>query len=147
MSFELYRTQLLKSIHTLKGAMDRRLESIVQEDGLTALQAILLLLISEGLVTNIGSLCRELGVTQSNASAMCKKLEKDGFLTRRRNAEDERVVNLALTEKGTQTLARVQEELKQQDPCFDQLSDEKYRLLLSILDELSACFSKPSFDK
>lgn len=76
MSFELYRTQLLKSLHTLKMSMDRFLESIVQSEGLTALQAMLLMLISEGFVNNVSSLCKEIGITQSNASALCKKLEK-----------------------------------------------------------------------
>lgn len=144
MSFELYRTKLLKSLHNLKGSMDRFLESFAQNEGLTALQTMLLLLISEGLVTNVSSLCRELGITQSNASALCKKLEKDGFLIRQRNAEDERVVNLILTEKGTQTLERIHAELKKQDFYFDQISDAHYQMLLSAFDELSACFAKLS---
>src|SRR6478672_615554 len=48
--------------------------------------------------SSIGELADALGVTQSSATTACQRLEKAGFATRTRAADDERVVRVTLTE-------------------------------------------------
>lgn len=138
MSFEKYRTRLCKSLYTLKSAMDHTLESIAQKYNLTPLQTLILFLISEGYVNNISSLCKELGITQGNASALCKKMEKDGFLKRQRSADDERIVVLTLAERGEYALSCIYSEFQKWDSELDRISDSRYEMLLSTFDEISA---------
>lgn len=52
--------------------------------------------------SSIGQLAAALGISQSAATTACKRLERDGLLTRERQAEDERVVLVGLTPLGTQ---------------------------------------------
>lgn len=49
---------------------------------------------------SIGELAQALGITTGSATVACKRLEKAGLLTRERQEEDERVVQVALTEQG-----------------------------------------------
>lgn len=147
MNFDAYCIRLFKSLYTLKLAMDRTLEAIVRPTGLTSLQAVLLVLISEGYISNVSSLCKELGLSQGNASALCKKLEKDGFLHRQRSKEDERIVILRLTEQGADTLAYILSEFRKLNPNFDQVPDDQYKLLLNSFDKLSSLLTFHTVEK
>ena len=73
---------------------------------------------------SIGELATELGITTSSATVACKRLEKIGLLTRERQAEDERVVQVALTEQG---LAQID--------AWRQRKRESLTGLLSVLDQ------------
>ena len=46
---------------------------------------------------SVGELSSVLGVTPGSVTIACKRLEKDGHVTRDRQAHDERVVRVALT--------------------------------------------------
>ena len=45
-------------------------------------------------------ICSSLGVTNARIAAITKSLEQKGYITRRRSAEDERVLIAALTPEG-----------------------------------------------
>ena len=100
------RISILAVFQTLKTKAARLVEPIVQEEGLTPLQARVLLQLLQGDAT-VGDISEESGMGQANASSLCKKLEKGGFLTRRRSCPDRRVVTLSLTIKGQQAMARI----------------------------------------
>ena len=84
------------------------MDPITQTEGLTPLQALVLLAIQNKQVCNIRALCDTTRITQSNASTLCKKLEQTGFLCRVRSKTDERVVTLSVTPAGREALERVQ---------------------------------------
>lgn len=48
---------------------------------------------------------------QANASSLCKKLEREGYLTRARRCSDRRVVTVSLTPRGRETVERIQARL------------------------------------
>ncbi|HEV2235585.1 MAG TPA: MarR family transcriptional regulator [Ktedonobacterales bacterium] len=50
--------------------------------------------------TSISELAKALGITAGTATVACQRLEKAAFVTRTRQAQDERVVQVALTEQG-----------------------------------------------
>ncbi len=54
---------------------------------------------------SIGELAGTLGISQSSATTACQRLEKAGLVTRRRQADDERVVHVALTAEGAEQFA------------------------------------------
>ncbi len=53
----------------------------------------------DGLLS-IGELAHTLGITTGSATVACKRLEQAGLLTRERRSDDERVVQVTLTEQG-----------------------------------------------
>ena len=57
-------------------------------------------------VTSIGKV---LLVTCANMTGIAKRLEKNGFLLRKRDPKDERVTLLEITPKGRQTLSNISE--------------------------------------
>jgi DNA-binding MarR family transcriptional regulator len=74
--------------------------------------------------TSISELANALSITTGSATVACQRLEKAAFVTRTRQAHDERVVQVALTEQGQ---ALIEAWRKQRHEALTRL--------LSVLDE------------
>ena len=104
------RISILAVFQTLKAKTARLLEPIVQAEGLTPLQASVLLQLTRQDAA-VGDISEATCMGQANASSLCKKLEQGGYLTRSRSCPDGRVVTLSLTPKGRETAQRIQRRL------------------------------------
>ena len=104
------RISILTVFQTLKNKTARLLDPIVQVEGLTRLQAGVLLYLAQQDAA-VGDISEATCIGQANASSLCKKLEQGGFLTRSRGRPDGRVVTLSLTQKGQETTQRIQRRL------------------------------------
>ena len=68
--------------------------------GLTYTQYIVMLVLWEKDDVSVGHLCSRLHLDSGTLTPLLKKLQEAGLLLRRRNPQDERVVQVLLTEKG-----------------------------------------------
>lgn len=75
--------------------------------GLTMMQTRILMELHQYESHTVGSLADSTCIAGANISAMCKKLEGQGFLERVRNREDERVVLVVLTKLGEETVTEI----------------------------------------
>jgi DNA-binding MarR family transcriptional regulator len=80
---------------------------VCEQYGLTMLQLRILMELYRSESHTIGSLAEGICVAGANISAMCKKLENLGFLKRVREQDDERVVKVALTQKGDEIVSNM----------------------------------------
>lgn len=92
-------------VQMLKAKCDRLLAPLAQREGLTTLQMCVLLHLYQS-EAPVGSVSQATGMGQANASALCKKLEEAGYLTRVRSEGDRRVVQLSLTGAGRAAVER-----------------------------------------
>ena len=96
-----FNNSIFSMIREISHKIDILLQDTAQELGITTLQLkMLITLYANKDAVSIGNLGKAIGVTGGNISNICKKLEKQGFVTRIRSDEDERVVNVELTDKG-----------------------------------------------
>ena len=116
------RISILTVFQTLKTKTARLLEPVVQAEGLTPLQANILLHLARQDAA-VGDISEVTCMGQANASSLCKKLERGGFLTRSRSASDGRVVTLSLTPEGRETVQRIQTRLDCYWELFNALPD------------------------
>ena len=103
--------------------------------GLTYTQYIVFLVLWErdGLsVTEIGE---KLMLDNGTLSPLLKKMEQSGYVERRRCREDDRVVEITLTEKGKALQEKVKDVPGKVAGCID-LPPEKAQQLYSLLYEL-----------
>ena len=132
-----FNNSIFSMIREISHKIDILLQDTAQELGITTLQLkMLITLYANKEAVSIGNLGKAIGVTGGNISNICKKLEKQGFVTRIRSEEDERVVNVELTEKGEKAADKV-------GSYFDQIrtdipTDEIDVNLQTIIDELGA---------
>lgn len=114
------RLCVLDIFQQLKAKMARLMEPLVQEEGLTPLQALVLLQVSQGGAT-VGDISQQAHMGRANASTLCKKMERAGYLTRTRGPRDERVVILSLTPRGAETLERLKGGLARYERLLTQM--------------------------
>jgi MarR family transcriptional regulator, organic hydroperoxide resistance regulator len=99
----------LESDHLLDGLFAiwrvmRRSISTNQRSTLTLEQFWLLRQLLQNGPMPIGELATALGITPGSVTIACKRLEKDGHVTRDRQAHDERIVRVALTSEANTIL-------------------------------------------
>lgn len=100
-NFFEFNNTIFSMIREISHKIDLLLQDTANSLDLTPLQLkIIIALYSADEDVSIGNLGRAIGVTGGNISNICKKLEKKGFVDRVRSEEDERVVNVRLTETG-----------------------------------------------
>jgi DNA-binding MarR family transcriptional regulator len=92
----------------------------------------------------LGVVARHLGIPKSSASEQVKSLERRGFLTRRRNADDERRLSIVLTAAGAARLRRDSVlDLARLAAALRKISAEDRRALLVGLERLAAAADIP----
>ncbi len=106
--------------------------------GLTYTQYIVFLALWEYGEMTVGDLCRKLYLDNGTVTPLVKKMEAEGYIVRRRRAEDERVVMLTLTEEGWAMRDKVREIPRMVGKCVQLDPGEAellYRTLYRILGE------------
>ncbi len=82
----------------------RRMSNDIRQGEITREQFWLLHQLRRRGALSITDVAQALGVSQSTATTACKRLEGTGLITRTRSTEDERVVEVRLTELGLTTV-------------------------------------------
>ncbi len=103
--------------------------------GLTYTQYIVFLVLWEKDGISVTEIGERLMLDNGTLSPLLKKLERSGYIERRRSSEDERVVVITLTEAGKALQEKAKDIPYQVGSCID-LSPEKARTLYALLHEL-----------
>ena len=107
--------------------------------GITYTQYILFMALWEKDGQTVGELGERLFLDNGTLTPMLKKLEQAGFLTRKREAEDERKVTVRLTEKGWQLRDQAKDIPAAVGCCISIETEEAqalYGLLYKIIGQL-----------
>ncbi|MBE6125296.1 MAG: MarR family transcriptional regulator [Erysipelotrichaceae bacterium] len=107
----------------------------LSELGLTYTQYIVLLVLWEKDGVTVGEICERLMLDNGTVSPLLKKLRTAGYIEKRRNQDDDRVVNIYLTEEGKALQEKASEVPEKVADCLN-LSQEKAELLYSLLYEV-----------
>ncbi len=103
--------------------------------GLTYTQYIVFLVLWEKDGVPVSEIGERLMLDNGTLSPLLKKMEQAGYVTRRRSAEDDRVVLITLTEKGRVLQEEAKDIPRNVAGCID-LSPEKAHTLYTLLYEL-----------
>ncbi|MBR0352230.1 MAG: MarR family transcriptional regulator [Oscillospiraceae bacterium] len=103
--------------------------------GLTYTQYLVFLVLWEQDGVSVSWIGENLMLDNGTLSPLLKKLEQEGFIKRRRSAEDDRVVEIFLTEEGRALQEKAKDVPLRVAGCID-LSEEKTSRLYSLLYEL-----------
>ncbi len=102
---------------------------------LTYTQYIVLLVLWEKDGISVTEIGEKLMLDNGTLSPMLKKMEQAGYITRSRCREDDRVVEITLTEKGRALQEKASDIPQKVSGCID-LPAEKAQLLYELLYEL-----------
>ena len=134
--------QLCFALYAATHALTRAYRGALEQAGLTYTQYLVMLVLWEGDGVSVGNIAHRLELDSATLTPMLKRLEIAGFLSRTRNINDERVVEIKLTAAGQELqheIARVQQGVEcQTGLCNDeflQLKDSLKRLVETMSNE------------
>ena len=110
---------------------------VLDELGLTYPQYLVMIVLWERKSCSVKEIGRTLHLDSGTLSPLLKRLEGTGFIKRQRRAEDERVVDITLTEEGwalRERAADVPEKVR----CRYGIEYNEYETLLKQLKQLTA---------
>jgi DNA-binding MarR family transcriptional regulator len=90
------------AIYGASHAFNRTYKPLLEPLGLTYPQYLVMVALWEEDAPTVKALGDRLGLDSGTLSPLLKRLEQAGLVLRQRNREDERQVNVHLTDKGTQ---------------------------------------------
>lgn len=105
--------------------------------GLTYTQYIVFLVLWEKESVNVGQLGEILCLDAGTLTPLLKRLDKEGFVTRKRSEEDERVTVISITDKGNELKEKCKDiplKLSANESSLTRKeAQELYRLLYKVL--------------
>ena len=128
--------QLCFPLYACSREIVKKYHPLLDEIGLTYTQYIVMLVMWEDRKISVKQLGERLYLDSGTLTPVLKSLEAKGFVTRRRSAEDERVLIVELTEEG-ESLRETAVDIPPRIGCCVQLTPDEagelYRLLYKIL--------------
>ena len=127
--------QLCFALYAATHAITRAYYGGLEQVGLTYTQYLVMMVLWEKDSVSVGSIAQRLDLDSATLTPMLKRLEVAGFITRKRNKEDERVVEVSLTKRGTELqdqIAKVQKGVE----CQTGLCHDDFIQLRSSLKKL-----------
>jgi DNA-binding MarR family transcriptional regulator len=121
--FALYSTSLM---------MTKAYKPLLNSLNLTYPQYLAMLVLWEEDGITVGHISKRLLTDPGSLTPLLKRLESDGLLNRRRRKDDERVVELHLTEKGR----ALQDEAKDIPGCIVNVSGQSVADLMELKQQL-----------
>ncbi|MFI1919597.1 MarR family winged helix-turn-helix transcriptional regulator [Nocardia sp. NPDC020380] len=132
--------QFVRASHELFVAMRRNRGRLAQDrSGLTPAQLGLLDAVADRGPMPVGQIATYAGVAGPTATRMLKQLEADGVVTRERSSEDERRVDVALTDHGRELVDRQRLSLREaQRRHYAALSPRQRAEFVDVLQQMAA---------
>lgn len=122
-------------------------KELAQAAGLSPVQFRVMQLVAEKGMSTPKAISVQMGVTQATVTALLDKLEKQGMLTRERSQVDRRQMNIAVTDKGRETLANAPDPLQQRYVRkFEVLPDWEQAQLIASLERVAAMLDADDLD-
>ncbi len=134
---------LLISLRQIIRCTDLHSKKLVKKYGLTGPQLILLQVIAANGEIALGTLAREISLSQATVTNIVERLEQRGLLIRRKTENDKRRVLVSTTETANQILIQKPSLLDQSfTNKFEKLEDWEQNLILSITQRLALMMSE-----
>lgn len=131
----LLENQLCFALYAATNTITRTYRYKLEKVGITYPQYLVLIILWQSDNVSIGKLAEQLKLDSAMITPLVKRLEKMNLVTRERNKEDERIVDITLTDKGRELehdVAKIQSEVAYEteltDTKFNKLKKSLYKL-------------------
>lgn len=130
--------QLCFPLYACAKEIVRRYKPYLDEIDLTYTQYITMMVLWEHKQINVKDMGAFLYLDSGTLTPVLKKLEQKGYLTRERDKEDERVLNVTITEQGEELKEQAVQIPRKMQGCVSLDKEEAqtlYRILNKILEK------------
>lgn len=108
-----FRYEVVESFIMMQSYLEDNMVPLCRECGLTMQQLRILIELDRHSCKKAGDLGDTVGIQRGNIASICKKMEQNGWIERKRKKEDERVVLISLTEEGRKVKREVEKKMEE----------------------------------
>ena len=127
--------QLCFPLYAAARSVTNKYTPFLKSLGLTYTQYIVLLVLWEKDGITVGEICERLLLDNGTVSPLLKKLQQAGYIEKHRSTEDDRIVNVILTEEGRKLQEKAKDIPDMVADCLN-LPADKAEKLYTLLYEL-----------
>lgn len=143
MEIKEFRRELFIVAYDLQKLLRDAVAPICLRHGLTLQQMHVLVELAGVPGQTLSQLSARSGILRTNFSGVCRKLEEQGLVERRRSEYDRRAFVLHVTDEGSAMLARIDADVRQRySEVFDSEPQETFDTILAGLKALSSFAEK-----
>jgi DNA-binding MarR family transcriptional regulator len=131
--------QLCFPLYAVSKEVIRKYKPFLDELDLTYTQYIAMMVLWDKKELNVKELGKALKLDSGTLTPLLKKLERKGYITRNRSAEDERSLDVCITEKGEALKEKAVEVPVKMVSCVNLTREEAamlYKILYKVLDSI-----------
>jgi len=140
-------SNFLIALRKIIQAIERHSTNLKKKFGLTGPQLIVLQSISTLDQISVTQLSKKVSLSQATVTDITKRLENKGYITRIRNIDDKRKINIALTENGEAILNTVPPLLQEQfTERFSKLESWEQLMIESSFERVVCMMSAENID-
>ena len=135
----LIKNQLCFPLYTAARKVVSAYTPYLQPLNLTYTQYITMLVLWEKKELTVGELCKTLYLDNGTITPLLKKLQSYGYIQKKRDEKDERIVHISLTDEGAALKEKAVEIPSQLSNCLSLTQEESislYNLLYKIIDKI-----------
>ena len=130
-------TKVERLLRRVSFIVKKRGRDILVDFGITNPQFNALLVLRENPNITMGELCDKLFLACSTATDLVDRMEKNGFLERKRDTQDRRVIRLSISEMGNRVISEVVAARRRYvSSILEKLTEEEIIQLAQSLDRL-----------
>jgi len=136
-----FRNEIMDRLRSIGNNLSQTLTPFCEKWGITPVLLRIMDEVSQIGPVSVSGLSNGVGVVLTNVSSCCKKLERLGYVSRTRDSQDERVVLIALTERGKKLIddihADIEDTFQEFFESLDEGGKEELLVQLARLDGLT----------
>jgi DNA-binding MarR family transcriptional regulator len=137
----------LIALRRILRATDMYARALAREAGLTAVQLRVLQIVAEKGRATPTELSNRMGVTMATVSALIKKLEAKGLLTRHRSTTDRRQTDLEISDDGLRKVQAAPDALQQKYvQQFEGLEEWEQAMIVAVLERVASMLDAEEID-
>jgi DNA-binding MarR family transcriptional regulator len=139
--------EVLTALRRITRAIDLHSKNLERKVGLTVPQILVMQTIDEGGSLPVSEIARRVSLSQATVTSILQRLERKGLTIRERNANDRRVVIVALTESARAQIADAPE-LLQEDfiSRFEKLEPWEQKMLTAAVERIASLMDAEEVD-
>lgn len=139
--------EVLVALRRIIRATDLHSKRLGRSTGLTTPQLLVLQTVKKIPMATVNEVAKSISLSQATVSTILDRLEAKELITRQRNTQDKRKVNLILTEKAQQVVSEAplpfQEAFSKR---FDHLEEWEQHLILAALTKVATMMDAEDLD-
>lgn len=147
MTKEYTSEEIVHMVRCFTSGCIQKMDNNYKEFGVTGIQYFILCRLQDESESKVSELAQGLNVTNSNLSAILKRLEQAGYVKRRRPKEDQRVVYVSLSNKGSALLDEIEEHTSKHEGLLERASEEEKKIIFESLEILQRLIEEDVHEK